>query len=78
MGIMARRGMYNHALWLIHNQYIAVFIQNIKGNILRKNIKRFRFGNPDMDHITGCNFIVCFNRQFIYNNISVFKKLLYI
>ena len=70
--VMAGRRMYDHSLRLVDDKDIVILIQDIKRNILRKDIRNFRVRYPYNDVIVFICFIICFYSLIVDKDTSVF------
>ena len=57
-GVIADCRMHDHALRLIDNQHILIFIYNVERNVLRLDYKLLRLRNRKFHAVAGLYFIL--------------------
>ena len=76
VAVMPGCRMYNHSFWLIYYKNIIILIQNIKRNILGKDIQRFGLRDLYTYLIAGIYLIIRFDRFSVYQYSFLFYKFL--
>ena len=61
-GGMARSRMDHHLLWFVYDQKIFILIEDIKGNILGKDIKNLRLREFHLDAVMQKKPVIGFYR----------------
>ena len=54
---IARRGMHDHARFLVQNEQVVVFVKDVERDILWRGIERHRFRQRDGNAVAGLHRI---------------------
>ncbi|MNP54638.1 hypothetical protein D3C76_1492100 [compost metagenome] len=75
---MARSWMHNHSARFVNDDHIRILIGNVKRDRFRCQLRRGRLRNGNGDFISGCEFVVGFDRTSSNRYIPAFNPLLHL
>ncbi len=70
------RGMHDHAAFLVDDDHVFIFIQDVQGDILRLGFRRFRLRNADGDGITAGGGVFRLGGRAVDQHVPAFDQVL--
>ena len=76
--VVAVTGVHHHAGGFVHHQHVVVFIDNVQGNVFRKDFRAAALvGHHELDHVQGPDNVVGLHRLLVHQHIAQFDGLLH-
>ena len=75
--VIAVTGMHHHAGGLVHHQHVFVFIDDIQGDVFRKDLQAAPLvGHDKFDHVAGPDDVIGLHRSVVHQHVTQFDGVL--
>ena len=76
--VISVAGMHYHAGCFVHDQYVVVFVNDVQGNVFRKNLcPAALVGHHEFHHIQRTHDVIGLHGLVVYQHIAQFDGLLH-